>query len=328
MEIELCSKLPPRKLNIWREFLEKASLEADLSVEKTVLVWDDNDNLIATGSRGENILKCIAVDESHRGEDLTATVLSELQKDAFAQGHSHLFLYTKPENEAMFTSLFFYPIAKTDKVLLMENRPSGITRFLEAFPKNDTSGKIGSIVMNANPFTLGHRYLVETAAKECDKLYVFVLSEDKSEFSFEDRFALVKKGTEDIENVTVLPTGPYLISSATFPTYFLKERDKADEVKCALDIEIFANHFATYFNITHRYIGTEPISKMTDMYNKALIKNLPEKNIAVIEIPRVESEGEVISASRVRALIKEGKTEKLKALVPETTYNHLTGGIL
>ncbi|MBQ3023028.1 MAG: [Clostridia bacterium] len=327
MEIELCTKLAGRKLNIWKELLEKASLEADLSVEKTVLVWDD-EVLIATGSRQENILKCIAVDENHRGEDLTATVLSELQKDAFLSGYSHLFLYTKPHNWAMFTSLFFYEIAKTDKVLLMENRKNGIKEFLDAYPRNDTSGKIGSIVMNANPFTLGHRYLVETAAKECDRVYVFVLSEDKSEFSFEDRFNLVKAGTSDIPNVTVIPTGPYLISSATFPTYFLKERDSADEAKCALDIEVFANHFAPHFGITHRYIGTEPISKMTDMYNKALIEKLPEKNIEVKEISRVENTGEVISASRVRALIKEGEMEKIKELVPKTTYAHITGGLL
>ena len=322
MEIELCSKLTPRKLNIWKEFLEKNSLEADLSVEKTVLVWDDEE-LIATGSRQESILKCIAVSESHRGEDLTATLISELQRDAFTQGYSHLFLYTKPENCAMFSSLFFCEVARTDKVLLMENRSGGITNFLKTLPRNDDAGKIGSIVMNANPFTLGHRYLVETAAKECDKLYVFVLSEDKSEFPFEVRMNLVKEGTKDIENVVVLPTGPYLISSATFPTYFLKERDKADEVKCALDIEIFANYFAPYFKITHRFVGTEPISRMTDMYNDALKKYLPEKDIELIEISRVEKGDEPISASRVRALMKEGRLEEVKNLVPETTFNYL-----
>ena len=327
MEFELLTKLSGRKLNKWQELLKKASLEPDLSVEKTVLVWE-GDSLIATGSRQENILKCIAVDENHRGEGLTATVLSELQKDAFGIGYKHLFLYTKPQTAAMFTSLFFYEIARTDKVLLMENRPRGIKDFLNEFPKGDTNGKVGSIVMNANPFTLGHRCLVEYASKECDKLYVFVLSEDKSEFSFNDRFAMVKEGTCDIPNVTVLPTGPYLISSATFPTYFLKERDNEDEVKCALDIEIFANHFAPHFNITHRFVGTEPISRMTDTYNKLLTKMLPEKNIEITEIPRKESGGEAISASRVRELIKKGEIEKVKSLVPESTYTHITGGIL
>ncbi len=323
METELCSKLSPRKLNIWQEFLKKASLEADLGVERVALVWDDDDNLIATGSREGNILKCIAVDENHRGEDLTATVLSELQKDAFSQGYSHLFLYTKPENHAMFSSLFFCEVARTDKVLLMENRQSGVRNFVAQLPKADTEGTIGSIVMNANPFTLGHRFLVEQASSKCDHVYVFVLSEDKSEFSFEDRIKLVKEGTADIKNVTVLPTGPYLISSATFPTYFLKERDKASEIQCMLDIEVFAKHFAPKFNITKRFVGTEPISPMTNMYNNALLRSLPEKGIEVIEIPRTEKSDAPISASRVRALIKEGKLDEVKALVPETTFNHL-----
>ena len=327
MEIELCAKLSPRKLNIWQDFLKKASLEADLGVEKVALVWDD-DTLIATGSREGNILKCIAVDEARRGEDLTATVLSELQKDAFAEGYSHLFLYTKPENCAMFTSLFFYEVTRTDKVLLMENRKNGVKDFVAGLPKSDSSGTVGSIVMNANPFTLGHRFLIEKASAECESVYVFVLSEDKSEFSFKDRFAMVKSGTEDIKNVTVLPTGPYLISSATFPTYFLKERDKASEVQCLLDIEIFSKYYAPYFNITKRFVGTEPISPMTNMYNKALFENLPEKGIEVIEIQRAEKESYVISASRVRALIKEGKMEEVKKLVPKTTYTHITGGIL
>ena len=322
MEIELCAKLSPRKLNIWQEFLKKASLEADMGVEKVALVWDD-DTLIATGSREGNILKCIAVDEARRGEDLTATVLSELQKDAFSEGYSHLFLYTKPENCAMFTSLFFYEVTRTDKVLLMENRKDGVKDFVKTLSKEDAEGTVGSIVMNANPFTLGHRYLVEKAAAECDRIYVFVLSEDKSEFSFEDRFKLVKEGTKDISNVTVLPTGPYLISSATFPTYFLKERDKASEVHCLLDIEIFSKYYAPYFNITKRFVGTEPISPMTNMYNKALFENLPKKGIEVIEIERVEKEAEPVSASRVRALMKEGKMDEVKKLVPETTYNHL-----
>ena len=323
MEIELCAKLSPRKLNIWQEFLKKAALEADMGVEKVALVWDDEDNLIATGSREGNILKCIAVDENHRGEDLTATVLSELQKDAFSQGYSHLFLYTKPENNAMFSSLFFCEVARTDKVLLMENRQCGVKNFVSGLPKADTSGTVGSIVMNANPFTLGHRYLVEQAASKCDHVYVFVLSEDKSEFSFEDRIKLVKEGTADIKNVTVLPTGPYLISSATFPTYFLKERDKAGTIQCMLDIEVFTKHYAPAFNITKRFVGTEPISPMTNMYNEALLSYLPQKGIEVIEIPRTEKSDAPISASRVRALMKEGKLEEIKELVPESTFNHL-----
>lgn len=328
MEIQLTRSLKGTKLNIWKKFLERAGIEADSLISRTVLVWDDN-KLIATGSRQGNILKCIAVDESRRGEDLTATILSELRKDGFAEGHSHLFLYTKPENKDLFTSLFFYEVAQTDKVLLMENRRDGIKEFLSSMPSEGFDGIIGSIIMNANPFTRGHRYLIEKAAGECKQLYVFVLSEDKSLFSAEDRMEMVKRGTKDILNVTVLPTGPYLISSATFPTYFLKERDKATNIQCMLDIEIFVRYFAPKFSITRRYAGTEPLSPMTDMYNKALQKNLPEKGIEFFEIDRIPEDSAPISASRVRALIDEGDIESVRKLVPETTFNYLqTHGLL
>ena len=322
MDVELIQGLQGRKKELWSAFLQKLALAADEAVESTCLVWDDGD-LIATGSRQENILKCIAVDPMRQGEDLTATVLTVLRQDAFAAGHKHLFLYTKPRNQFLFSSLFFYPIAMTDQVLLMEDRPNGVTEFVRSLPAPVTTGKIGAAVMNCNPFTKGHRYLIETAAKECDHLYVFVLSEDKSRFSAHDRMALVKAGTGDIANVTVLPTGPYLISSATFPTYFLKEREKAGSIQCRLDIEVFAKYYAPRFGITHRFIGTEPLSPMTDQYNQALLQYLPEHGITVRQIPRLEEGSSPISASYVRSLLGKGESALLRSLVPTTTYDYL-----
>lgn len=322
MDIEVASHLSGTKRKVWADFLLRAGLEADESVQETVLIWD-GDQLIATGSRQDNLLKCIAVDAARQGEGLTATVLTQLRQSAFQAGHRHLFLYTKPANKYMFSSLFFYPVAQTDKVLLMEDRKNGIDDFLDTLPVAETSGTVGAAVMNCNPFTRGHRYLVETAAKECDRLYIFVLSEDKSRFSAADRLEMVRLGTADLPNVTVLPTGPYLISSATFPTYFLKERDQATQIHCLLDIAIFTRYFAPKFGITRRFVGTEPLSPMTELYNEALKTYLPEKGIAVTEIPRLEAENTPISASAVRALIDAGDTDTLPTLLYETTYQYL-----
>jgi len=322
MNVELHPRLRGIKLNIWKEFLARAGLDADGSVERTALVWD-GEALVATGSRQGNLLKCIAVDAARQGEGLTATVLTALRQDAFEAGHTHLFLYTKPQNRFMFSELFFYPIAQTSKVLLMENRNGGIRDFIASLPADDTVRNAGAVVMNCNPFTNGHRYLVETAAKECERLYVFVLSEDKSRFSAEDRLAMVRLGTADLSNVTVLPTGPYLISSATFPTYFLKEREKAGEIQCLLDIEVFVRYYAPHFRITRRYVGTEPLSQMTNQYNSALKSNLPERGIELVEIPRLEHSGVPVSASKVRALIDAGDAESVRSLVPTTTYDYL-----
>ena len=323
MDIQLIRALRGSALSAWEALLRRVDLEPDTDSDSTVLIRDDTGQLIAAASRKGNLLKCIAVDDSHQGEGLTATLLTTLRQDAFQNGYKHLFLYTKPRNRDMFTSLFFYPIAQTKQVLLMENLQDGIQSFLDTLPVNTCQGTVGAAVMNCNPFTKGHRYLIETAAKECDRMYVFVLSEDKSEFSAADRLEMVKRGTADLPNVTVLPTGPYLISSATFPTYFLKDRENAEAVHCLLDIEIFCRYYAPKFSITRRYVGTEPLSPMTNQYNEALKQHLPQKGIDLREIPRLEQSGTPVSASAVRALLQKGDHASVQALLPPTSYQYI-----
>lgn len=315
--------LTPSKKKEWKAFLEAFELKPDESISETILIYDD-EKLVATGSRYENILKCIAVSPEKQGEDLTSKIISSLRQSAFSQGYSHLFLYTKPQYKNIFSSLFFYEIARTDKVLLMENREKAINKFLDNIKEETAEGIIGACVMNCNPFTNGHRYLIETASKQCDRLYVFVLSEDKSMFSFKDRLEMVKLGTADIKNVTVAETGPYLISSATFPTYFLKERDNKEEIHCLLDIEIFSKYFGKELNISKRFVGTEPLSPLTHSYNQALKKYLPQNGIEVVEIPRIEYDSLPISASKVRELFLSKKFKELEKEVPKTTYDYIT----
>ena len=322
MDIELHSPLRGMKVNIWRDFLQKAGLTADETVQQTVLLWEDG-QLIATGSRTGNLLKCIAVDPSRQGEGLLAKVLTALRQEAFREGHNQLFLYTKPRNEFLFADLMFYPVAQTGDVLLMEDRRDGIRQFIKELPAGTHSGKVGAAVMNCDPFTLGHQYLVETAAKDCDHLYVFVLSEDKGYFSTADRLEMVRRGTAHLPNVTVLPTGPYLISSATFPTYFLKNRDQAGQIYCQLDVEIFSRHFAPAFSVKTRYVGTEPLSPLTEQYNQILKKQLPTRGIQVVEVPRLAQNGTPVSASAVRAALQARDRIALMALVPPTTFSYL-----
>lgn len=322
MQIDSVAHLTGWNKKCWQEFLLRAGLTPDETLQQTVLVWED-DTLIATGSRQENLLKCIAVDKDRQGEGLLATVLTALRQEAFRKGYRHLFLYTKPANEQLFQSLLFYPVAKTGDVLLMEDKRDGIQAFLQALPAATDGKTVGAAVMNCDPFTLGHQYLIETAAAECHRLYIFVLSEDKGRFSSTDRMEMVKRGTAHLPNVTVLPTGPYLISSATFPTYFLKDREKAGEAQCLLDIEIFCRYFAPRFGITRRYVGTEPLSPVTNLYNEALSQNLPGRGIEVRQIPRREVDHTPISASAVRKNISSGDLSLLKTLVPQTTLTYL-----
>ena len=322
MDIELHSPLRGTKVNIWNSFLAKAGLSPEGDAQQTVLVWDDG-QLVATGSRTGNLLKYIAVDSARQGEGLLAKVLTALRQEAFREGHAKLFLYTKPVNEPLFADLMFYPVAQTGDVLLMEDRKDGIGQFIRQLPAARHAGKVGAAVMNCDPFTLGHQYLVETAAKACDWLYVFVLSEDRGHFSAADRLEMVRRGTSHLPNVTVLPTGPYLISSATFPTYFLKNRDQAAEIHCQLDVEVFARHFAPAFSITTRYVGTEPLSPLTSQYNEILKTQLPPRGIQVEEIPRLALEGTPVSASAVRAALTAKDRSAVQALVPHTTFAYL-----
>ena len=323
MNIDSVSRLVGTAKKSWLQLLQKAGLTPDENWQQTVLIWD-GEVLAAAGSRQENLLKCIAVDPMYQGEGLLATVLTALRQEAFRQGHRHLFLYTKPANEYLFRSLMFYPVAKTGDVLLMEDKKEGIAQFLQTLPSAVPGGKVGAAVMNCDPFTLGHQYLIETAAKDCSQLYVFVLSEDKGRFSASDRLEMVKRGTEHLPNVTVLPTGPYLISAATFPTYFLKDRDKAGQAQCLLDIEIFCKYYGPHFDITCRYVGTEPLSELTRQYNEALAESLPQRGIGLHQIDRLTKNGDPVSASAVRAALAAGDRSKMEILLPETTLNYLT----
>ncbi len=323
MYIEILDNLQGSKLDTWKNFLKRSGLEPDTNVSRTVLIWDC-ETLVAVGSRQDDILKCVAVDSERQGEDLASLILTALRKDAFEDGSNHLFLYTKPENEQIFTSLFFYKIAKTDRVLLMENKKDGIKSFVGSLDTPCNRGEtVGAIVMNCNPFTLGHRYLIETAARECDTVHVLAVSEDKSRFTTEDRMAMLKLGTQDIKNVSILPTGPYLISAATFPTYFLKKNDKASEVQCMLDTEIFSKYYAPRLGITRRYVGTEPLCPVTSQYNEILKRYLPMNGIEVFEIPRLKIDDTAVSASRVRELVDTGDIQNAKKLLPEAVYGYM-----
>ena len=102
MYVELTDRLSGAKLTQWQDLLRLGGLEAEQMPQKTALLWED-DRLVATGSREDNILKYIAVHPDCQGQDLTSSVLSALRQDAFQNGHTHLFLYTKPQNQWMFT---------------------------------------------------------------------------------------------------------------------------------------------------------------------------------------------------------------------------------
>lgn len=203
-----------------------------------------------------------------------------------------------------------------------------LLRFIDSLTKYRKGGDNsynGSIVMNCNPFTLGHRYLIEYAASKVDNLYIFVVEENKSYFTFEERLDLVRKGTNDLTNVTVLPSGNFIISAATFPGYFYKDNLKEAIIDCSNDLTVFAQYIAPALNIKVRFAGEEPLDPVTNQYNQGMMEILPRYGMEFYAIPRKKDNAGlgVISASRVRKLFEQGDLEAIKVLVPKTTYEYL-----
>ena len=307
------------------KLLNQEGIKRDRNLDYTCVAYDSDYNIIGTGSCFGNTLRCLAVSHEHQGEGLTNKIVSHLIQYQFDRGNFHLFIYTKYTTYHLFKDLGFYEIVRIkDQIVFMENKKNGFKDYLNELSKsklndNANAKKIAAIVMNANPFTLGHQYLIEKASKENDILHLFIVSEDKSIVPFNVRKKLIMEGTAHLKNIIYHDSGPYIISSATFPSYFQKDEKDVIESHANLDLEIFVK-IAKALNINVRYVGEEPTSLVTGIYNKIMEKKLPENGIECFVVKRKEMDGNIISASEVRKKIKEGNIEGIKNMVPVSTY--------
>ena len=304
-------------------FLHQEDLRYETDIEYTVGIFQA-DTLVATGSIAGRVIKSVAVKKGVRGENLTAKIVSYLKLNAYHNGIDSLFLFTTPQNRSIFASLGFSLLAETDDAVLFEDNKHSFRRYcaqLEAIRRDD--GATAALVMNCNPFTNGHRYLVESAASQNDHVVLFVVQEDRSVFSFDDRLRLVTEGTQDLPNVTVVPGGDYIISNATFPTYFIKDTQRIDATYAELDATLFGRSIAPAVGATRRYVGHEPYCPVTAHYNRTLKTLLPAAGIEVVEVERKATDGRAISASEVRRLWAEGASGTVARLVPDSTYQFL-----
>lgn len=312
-----------------RQFLTTMGLGIDADVEFFVIALNSNEVIGCAGLAG-NTLKSIAVSNRYQGYGLSTSLLTEVVTHAYDLGRYNLFIYTKPENYQMFHDAGFHMLtAVKDRVILLENSKSRLKQYCDDLHQLSQPGeKIGSIVMNANPFTNGHRYLVEHASKACDWVHLFVVKEDRSFFSYHDRLNMIKAGIAEFPNVTVHPGSDYIISRATFPSYFLKDEGVINYCHTAVDLQLFRQYIAPALGITHRLVGTEPICKVTRFYNQQMHQwlatpALDSPKVTLVEIPRRE-EGELpISASLVRKMLFENNWQAIEQIVPATTYAYL-----
>lgn len=302
--------------------LKQEGITRDANLDYICAMYDENYQIIATGSCFGNTLRCFAVDHTHQGEGLLNEIISHLIDVQYQRGNIHLFLYTKISTAKFFQDLGFYEIARVNETLVfMENRCRGFDDYLKKLAKTKRDGTAAALVMNANPFTLGHQFLVEKAASECDTLHLFLVSEDASLVPFSVRKQLVQEGTAHLSNIVYHDSGPYIISNATFPSYFLKDEETVIQSHARLDLQIF-KQIADALSITARYVGEEPTSQVTGIYNQIMSAELPAAGIDCIIVPRKTANGKAISASTVRQCIQTKDWNTLKTLVPLSTLQY------
>ena len=311
----------PRDIRAARDLMEQSGLFFESYFDELVGVHEAG-ILVAAGARSGNILKMFAVAASHQGGPLLAEVVTELVGRGLSAGFGSLFVYTKPEYVTTFESFNFSLLASQGQVALLEYG-KGLERWLASHRSLIRNGTNGAVVMNCNPFTLGHRHLVEQAARQVDNLYLFVVSEERSLFPFPVRMGLVRAGVADIPNVLILGTSHYAVSNATFPTYFLKKNDPVARIQMELDLNLFGSRIAPFFHITRRFAGSEPCCGLTHHYNETMKLILPLYGITLTEIERMHCSSGVISASRVRQALADNDLSALEELAPETTLAFL-----
>lgn len=332
----------PLSLNSVRRRVE-AFLSANglrlAQLDRYVVVTRDEDGneILAGGGLDGNVIKCVAVSEAARSEGLMNILVSRLIVIAREEGRDSVKAFTKPENEGIFKSLGFALIASSPNAILMENGRGGLPEYRKYLASLARPGRNGAIVMNANPFTKGHRYLVEQAASQVDNLYVIVVKEDRSRFPYVERKAMIEAGCAGLDNVVVCEGSDYAISAATFPTYFLKKLDDATDTQIALDLDLFVNHIARPLGVTVRFAGSEPEDALTRRYNELMAEILPGTSVAVVrqarrpidfvEIPRLEQNGNPISATSLRRALDKGNLKEAMEYIPKSTVPYLVADL-
>lgn len=311
-------------------FLAQNGLRLDDQIDTFLVAYNPQHRIIACSGLALNIIKCVAIDPEYQGSGIALQLVTDLIKLAYELGRTHLFIYTKPQYETLFKQCGFYTIATAyPDVVLLEDSATRLKKQCQKWATQRVQGKvIGAIVLNANPFTLGHRHLIEQARRQSDWLHLFVVGEDVSQFAYTDRFNLVKLGIRDLDRITLHSGSDYIISRATFPHYFLKDRGIANDLYLKLDLALFRQHIAPALGITHRFIGSEPFCAVTAEYNRKMHSILQHEimdspPITVVELDRGIKAGLPISASRVRTLLTQRKWDDISQLVPPHTLEFL-----
>lgn len=302
--------------------------QCGLTTPEGVVNWlglfNKSQQLVGVLGMSQGLLQGIAIDAAYQGMDLTAMLLEAAIRMGIEKGEKSLYVYTKIENVHIFENLGFRRVLDlAPHAFLLEWGARSLSQYVSKLEEFHMPGvNSGCVVVNCNPFTLGHQYLIEKAAQKCEHLFVLVVEADQSLFSFTDRFQMIKLGTAHLGNVTLIPGGPYLVSALTFPAYFTRQEDLA-LAQVVADVRLFGIYIAPALGIGKRFVGTEPFSAVTEHYNRGMAMLLPAMGIEVEIVDRICLDREPISASKVRRLLQHEDWDAISSFVPPSTLQYL-----
>lgn len=330
---ELLNPENPLDVKFLNTFLKSVGFDYKKEdVDTTMIIYNLNHEIIGTGSLKKNVLKYVVVAPDFRETSAFPQIVTYLANKAL-ENHKQCFVYTKPETAKLFQALGYSLITTAEPLFaVLEFGYESIKDYQHHLLLNKiktSTNNIAAVVVNCNPFTIGHRYLIEKASQENEIVYLFVVSENLSAFPFEIRWKLIELGISDLKNVKMIATGPYIVSGATFPNYFLKNASRSliSQKQAEIDVKIFAQYIAPILHIKKRYIGSEKYCQTTAAYNTAMHKILPEQGIKVIEYERISAEKNnkinFVSASKVREAIKNNKLHDVLSSLPKSTKEFL-----
>lgn len=194
--------------------------------------------------------------------------------------------------------------------------------------------RASALVFNANPFTIGHRYLSEIASKRSSAVIVFVIQGKPEsggkgnhentgiEYPFEKRLLMAQESLKDLQNVLVLPSGPYIISRDDFPKDYLREEMANATAHAALDSMVFTK-VCTDLGIKLAFAGDEPRDELSEIHLNALRSECAKSSIVLRVAERKRLGDRYISSALVRQAISDGDKETVKALVPPCIFDIL-----
>lgn len=322
----------PYDVKLVRDFLTPMGFDFNENeVDYSVIIVNLNNEVLGVGSSKGNVLKYVAVAPKYRETTVFALLATHLL-GRLIRKYDKIFAFTKPRNIPVFEGLGFRKIAVAEPLFcVLEYGLVGIKDYVDSLKYHRREGeglkKIAALVMNCNPITKGHLYLIEKAARENDWLYLFVVQENLSVFPFEVRWELIRQSVSCFDNLTMLSGGDYLVSGKTFPSYFLKGNEVTDIIanQAELDVTIFRDYIVPALGINRRYVGEEMYCQTTAAYNRAMKRLLVPAGVEVVEVSRKKDNlgDDFISASRIREAIRRDAFEDVKDCLPQATINYL-----